>query len=98
MLPRLWRKWKQKSHLAQTIGAWIIISGALGIYATLPSILRRICGGGEWTTAWWTNIFLFYSFIEKIDFPSIALGELCAASIFVAQYAIILLAIYKSKC
>ena len=95
MLPHLWRKWKQDSPLAKTIGAWIIISSALGLYATLPSILRRILGSGEWITSWWVNVFLFYPLIERLDLPSIALGELCTALIFVAQYAIILLAIFR---
>jgi hypothetical protein len=95
MLPRLWRKWKQDSPLAKTIGAWIIISALLGVYATLPSILRRISVDSEWITSWWVNVFLFYPLIEKLNSPSIVLGELCTALTFATQYTIILLAIFR---
>jgi len=97
MLPRLWRKWKQSAPLSKTIGVWIIISGVLGLYATLPGMLRRLTATGEWATAWWTNIFLFYAMIEKLSLPSIALGELCAASIFATQYALILYSIQRIR-
>jgi hypothetical protein len=68
----------------------------LGIYATLPGIMRRISGSDIWT-GWWSNIFIGYHLIEKIPLPSIALGELCSGCIFATQYAIILLAIYRIK-
>jgi len=78
------------------IGRWLLFSYGLGLYASLPSILRRITNGAEWTTAGWTNLFLFYPVIEKFDLPSIALGEFCIAVCFVAQYGLILLAIRRA--
>lgn len=95
MLPRLWRRWIKNKPISITIGYWIIISVILGTYATIPGIIRRLFDCGDWAAYWWVNIFLFYPLIDKLNLPSIALGELCAASIFAAQYALILFAIYK---
>jgi hypothetical protein len=96
MLPRLWHKWMQCQPISKTVGHWILLSSTLGIYATLPGIMRRISGSDIWT-GWWSNIFIGYHLIEKIPLPSIALGELCSGCIFATQYAIILLAIYRIK-
>jgi len=96
MLPRLRHRWKQSRPLSKTIGCWVLLSYSLGLYATLPAILHRITGSDVWTGRW-SNIFIFYHLIEKLHMPSIALGELCAASIFAAQYALILLAIYRLR-
>ena len=96
MLPRLRQRWRQSAPLSKTIGYWILLSYGAGIYASIPGILRRISGSDAWT-GWWSNIFIFYHLIEKLPLPSIALGELFAASIFAAQYALILLAIYRLR-
>ena len=97
VLPALWKRWKQALPMATTIGRWLILAYGLGLYASLPSLLRRITGGAEWSTAGWTNLFLFYPLIEKLDLPSIALGELCIALCFAAQYGLILLAIRRAN-
>ena len=96
VLPGLWKRWKQALPMAGTIGRWLLLSYGLGLYASLPSVLRRITSGADWATAGWTNLFLFYPLIEKLDLPSVALGELCIAACFAAQYGLILLAIRRS--
>ena len=95
-LPGLWKRWKQTLPMAATIGRWLALSYGLGLYASLPSLLRRVTGGAEWTTAGWTNLFLFYQLMEKLDLPSIALGEFCIVTCFAAQYGLILLAIRRA--
>ena len=96
-LPALWRKWIQKSPVSGAIARWLLLAYGMGLYATLPSILRRISGDAEWATAGWTQIFLLYPLIERLNTPSIALGELAIVACFAAQYAIIILAIHRAK-
>lgn len=97
VFPGLWRRWKQALPMTTTIGRWLVLAYGLGLYASLPSLLRRFTGGAEWSTAGWTNLFLFYPLIEKLDLPSIALGELCIAACSAAQYGLILLAIRRAN-
>jgi hypothetical protein len=96
-LPALWKVWWQRIPISRTIGRWLLLAYGLGLYASLPSILRRLSNGADWTTGSWTNLFLFYGLIERLDAPSIALGELAIAACFGAQYALILLAIRRAK-
>jgi len=97
VLPRLWRAWQRSARLAKEIGRWLLLAYGLGLYATLPSILRRVTSGAEWSTGPWTNLFCFYPLIEQIHAPSIALGELAIAACFAAQYGLILLAIHRAR-
>ncbi len=96
-LPQLWSKWKQAAPVANAIARWLLLAYGIGIFATLPNILRRMTHGAEWATGTWTHIFLLHPLIERLDLPSIALGELAIAACFAAQYATILLAIRRAK-
>ena len=96
-LPSLWRKWKQLAPVAGAVARWLLLAYGIGLFATLPSILRRITSGADWATGAWTHVFLLYPLIERLDMPSIALGEFAIAACFAAQYAIILLAIRRAK-
>lgn len=95
-LPRIGNRWGRHLPLADAIGRWLLLSYGLGLYATIPGILRRLCHGAEWTTAGWTHIFLLYPLIDRLDLPSIGLGELLTAACFAAQYTMILLAIRRA--
>ena len=92
-LPQLARAWKTGKKLASGFGCLFIYSYGLGLYATIPSILRHIETTESLTKEWWMNIFLFYPLIEKIDGPSIVLGELLIALLFGLHYIMLLLAI-----
>lgn len=92
-LPQLARAWKTGKKLATLFGRLFIYSYGLGLYATIPSILRHIETTESLTKEWWMNIFLFYPLIEKIDGPSIVLGELLIALLFGLHYIMLLLAI-----
>lgn len=95
IIRRLLENLRTRKPLSGIIGKWIILSYTLGIYAAFPAILRRLGLPQSLTDGWWSNIFIFYHLIEKLHLPSIALGELLSASIFAAQYAVILFAIYQ---
>ncbi len=45
--------------------------------------------------AGWMNVFLFYPLIERIEAPTIVLGELLIAALFAAHYLLLLLAIRR---
>jgi hypothetical protein len=96
-LPALWRTWWKGTPVAGAIGRWLLLAYGLGIYATLPNILRRMTQDSEWTTGTWTHIFLLHPLIERLDLPSMAFGELAIAACFAAQYAVILIAIRRAK-
>jgi hypothetical protein len=96
-VPGVLLSWKKHLPLTRVIGRWLLLAYGLGLYATLPSILRRVSSGAEWATGGWTHIFLLYPLIEKLNAPSIALGELAIAACFAAQYGLILLAIHRAK-
>jgi hypothetical protein len=95
-LPRVWRCWRQTRPMAAAIGRWLLLAYGLGLYASIPSVLRRITDGAPWATSGWTHVFLLYPLIEAFDLPSLALGELCIAGCFAAQYALILFAIHRA--
>ncbi len=96
-LPALRRKWKSALPVSRALGRWLLLAYGLGLYASLPSLLRRLSGGADWATGGWTNMFLLYPLIEKLRLPSVALGELCIAACFAVQYGLILLAIQRAR-
>jgi hypothetical protein len=95
-LPALWRQWRKGSPVAAAVARWLLLAYGLGLYASVPSILRRVCDSAEWTTGNWTLIFLLYPLLERLNTPSIALGELAIAACFATQYMLILLAIRRA--
>ena len=97
VLPRLRQAWSRKVPMAPVIARWILLSYGLGFYAALPAIIRHFVPAADPSSAWWTNIFLFYGLIEKMPLPSIGLGEICASAIFALQYGLMLWLLAKSK-
>ncbi|HAS81369.1 MAG TPA: hypothetical protein DCS43_01505 [Verrucomicrobia bacterium] len=96
-VPRVWRAWQAGKAVSPAIARWCLLSYGLGLYALLPSIIRRLAAapGLADGPAW--NLFLFYPLIQRLDLPSIALGELTTASLFALQYATILIAIHRTN-
>lgn len=95
-LPQVRRAWRDGLPVAQAIGRWCLLAYSLGLYATLPAIIRRMIHTPEGLSGPWWNVFLFYPLIERLELPSILLGELAAAGLFALQYIVILLAIRRA--
>jgi hypothetical protein len=96
-MPRIIMCWKKSRPMAAAVSRWLLLAYGLGLYASIPSLLRRVFDGASWATASWTHIFLLYPMFDRFDLPSIALGEACIAGIFGLQYAVILLAIRRAN-
>ncbi len=94
--PRVWRTWQAGKAIAPAIARWCLLSYGLGVYALLPSILRRLSDDPGLADGPTWNLFLLYPLIQRLDLPGIALGELAVASLFALQYATILLAIHRT--
>lgn len=86
---------KQRIPASPSIARWCCASYALGLYATLPAIIRRLTQNPELGQSAWWNLFIAYPLIGKLPLPSLALGELLMGILLAAQYATILLAIHR---
>lgn len=92
-LPPVWRAWRQGRPVAHRIARWCLLSYALGLYAVLPAIIRRLADDPQIGSGPWWNLFLFYPLFDHLQLPSIAGGELAIAALFGLQYSVIVLAI-----
>ena len=76
----------------------MLLSLALGIYACLPSLLRRAGVPGDICDGWWMNVFLGYSIVKHV-FTSggMPLGALAVTCAFGGQYVFLLAAIVRAR-
>ena len=92
----LWLAWMQDRPVARPIARWCLLTLALGFFAVIPAMVRRLFHlPGIGTGAGW-NLFLFYPLLDRLELPSILAGELATAALFSLQYAVILLAIRRA--
>ncbi len=96
-LPALWRTWRQRLPATRALGSWCLLSAALGTYAAVPAICRRLSGNPEIGEGAWWNLFLFYPLFDRLPLPRMILGELITGTLFCLQYAAILLAIHRAR-
>jgi hypothetical protein len=90
--------WHAHAPLGSLLTRWIVSSYALALWATLPAILRRIgLLSDQASTAFWTNIFLGYGLIERAITDGSEIGTLLLATIFTAQYALILASLIRLR-
>ena len=81
--------------LSTAMARWCLWSYAIGALAVFPALARRITGVEPTHPIW--NLFVAYPLIDRLPLPSIILGELLMGSILGAQYARMLLAIYRMR-
>ncbi len=96
-LPPVWRAWQQGRPVARLVARWCLLSYALGLYAALPAIIRRLADDPQLGSGPLWNLFLLYPLLDHLQLPSIAGGELAVAALFGLQYAVILLAIRRAR-
>ena len=91
--PSLRAAFQGRRSLARSVGGWLLLSWAAGLYAIVPGLLHyaglpdRICNG------WWMNVFLFHSALRHVRAGDI-IGAMVLAAFFAAQYAVLLAAIW----
>jgi hypothetical protein len=97
-LPGICRRWRCGVKLAPALRNWLIVSGLLGFWGILPSVLSRAGWFAEGREAIWTNVFLFYGLIEQAvpDHTYLA-GIVILSALLVAQYGVLLAAIARAR-
>lgn len=93
--PALRRAWIRGERLARPAGRWLVAAYGLGLYASLPAVFRRLGAYEMWTESWWVNVFILYPAIQRLNVPSILLGETLIAALFAIQYLVIVQAIRR---
>jgi hypothetical protein len=96
-IPELRRRWASGQTVARACGRWIVLSLAVGTYATLPSLLRYARVPESIVGAWWMNLFLLHPLIDRLKSGGVFIGEAAVAACFGAQYALMLLAIRRAS-
>ncbi len=97
VLRPIYRAWIQAKPLSTLIARGMLLSYGLGIYSTIPAITRRLTGNTQTGSATGWNLFLFYPLFDRLPIPSIFVGEMAMALLFMLQYAIILLALRRAR-
>ncbi len=96
-VPAVATAWRQHKALAGPFLRWLLLSYALGAYATIPNLLRRT---GYLPSLWesnWMNLFLLHHLIDHFATIHIVLGELAVGLVVGLQYGLLLLAIRRSS-
>ena len=96
-LPSLLRAWRARARLAAPFLKWILLTWALGIYAVIPGILRRLGAAEAVCDGEWMNIFLFYPALNALIPRGTILGIFAIALAFSLQYFILVAAIRRQS-
>ena len=94
--PPLLRARLAGAKLSRHFTGWFLLAYGLGIYAIVPSLLRRAGVPDAVCDGWWMNLFLFHPLLDRLKDGGILLGEILVASGFILQYSLLLAAI--SRC
>ncbi|MFC1452492.1 hypothetical protein ACFLSJ_04010 [Verrucomicrobiota bacterium] len=89
------RAWRAGRGLARAFAAWLLVSYALGVFAVVPGLLRRLGVPDSICDGWWMNVFLFYPLINRVKPGAMTSGPIALAACFGAQYVILLAALRK---
>jgi len=94
-LPPLLRRWRRNGTLARHFRSWLLFSYGLGIYATVPGILRRLGIPDAVCDGWWMNLFLLYPLINIVKPGAMTMGPLVLGFCFAAQYSLLFMAVRR---
>lgn len=98
MSPAVARAWQRRERLAPSLGCGLAASLALGMLATVPSLLRHAGAPDAFCDGWWMNLFVLYPAIRALlPRGGMPLGALALAGIFAVQYGLLLLAIRRAQ-
>lgn len=93
--PRLLRALRRDDRPSRTIGAWLLISYAAGLYAVVPSLLLHAGVPAGICSAQWMNIFLLHPLLTRMRLGGTIVASATLAVLFAMQYAAVLLAIWR---
>jgi hypothetical protein len=87
--PSLARAFAARRGLAAAVGRWLVWSYALGLYAVIPSLLRRAGAGETFCRGWWMNLFLFHPLLAHWRGGTVVAAAALACT-FALQYGVLL--------
>ncbi|MFC1497828.1 hypothetical protein ACFLS1_05040 [Verrucomicrobiota bacterium] len=96
-LPAILRRLLFEQRMAFLMRKWLWVSYALGIFAIIPNILRRIGTPEPVCTGWQMNIFLFHPLINNLKSGGMLIGLAVIIICFIIQYSFLTAAIALSN-
>ncbi len=96
MLPPLLRDWWRGHSLALRFRNWLLVAGALGFYAVIPSLLGRAGLSDSWIRSPWMNIFLFHPYVAGLKEGGGAVGPAMLIAWLTLPYLLLLAAIRRT--
>ena len=75
------------SRLSPVYGRWLLLCYGLGVYAIIPSLLRRLGVPESVCSAWWMNVFLLHPLLTRLKPGGDILGPAVLLLCIAAQYA-----------
>jgi hypothetical protein len=95
--PSLARAWAGRQHLSLRFRNWFLVSYAMGIYAVMPGILRRLGVPDAVCDGWWMNIFVLYPLINDIKRGAVTSGPLMLGACLGFQYVLLVAAVWRCR-
>jgi len=89
--PPVVRKFRRTGQSAMALGIWLGAAYALGIFASVPNILRWMGVPELACSGWWMNVCLFHPLIDDLESGGMLVGELLFAACFGLQYLVLLI-------
>lgn len=96
-LPRVFRVWKKSTNMARPYARWLVGSAVLGVYAIVPSLLRRIGLSDHFCEGWWMNLFLLHAALQKMKAGGEIFAQALIFFLFAVQYVALLAAIRRIR-
>ncbi len=96
-LPPLLAAWWRRRPLARPFARWCLTSYAVGIFAVVPGILRRLGVPDAICDHPRMNIFLLYPWINDVKPGAVTSGPLIMGAMLGGQYLLLLAALMLAR-
>ncbi|NQT93339.1 MAG: hypothetical protein HQ559_11310 [Lentisphaerae bacterium] len=93
LFPGVVRALRKGTKTAPAYARWLVGSASIGIYAIVPSLLRRMGVPPRVCDGWWMNLFLFHPAVQKMKAGGEIFAQGLIVFLFAAQYIALLFAI-----
>jgi len=87
------RRLRRGAPLAAPLGRALVLAYALGGWAIVPNLLRRLGVPESVCREPWMNVFFFHPALDRIKAGGVLIGELAVILCFAVQYTVLLAAI-----
>ena len=97
MLPTVLRHLANRRKIAELFLKWFVLSGYLGMFALVPSFLRRMGVPNDFVSGWWMSIFVLHPLLDTIEREGMLVGQLGIVGCLGLQYVLLLIAIRRAN-